>query len=115
KGAVQAHRDHRHKEGADSHDHAHGGFETVVLRSDRPLRPDLLAAWLDALPTSVFRAKGFVRFADAEATKVLHVVGARRSLEQGVDQKEIDGAALVVIGRDLDINALQTSLLRCAA
>ncbi len=114
-GAPQDRRESLHHHTHSGHEGAHGEFETVVLRTDRPLRLDLLANWLDALPTNVFRAKGFVRIAGEEATAVLHVVGQRRSVERGEDRPEVGGAALVVIGRGLDPNVLQEGLSRCMA
>ena len=104
-----------HHQSHSGHEGSHGEFETAVLRTDHPLRLDLLADWLEALPISVFRAKGFVRIAGEDRTAVLHVVGQRRSVEQGEDRPEVGGAALVVIGRGLDVGALQEGISRCVA
>jgi tripartite-type tricarboxylate transporter receptor subunit TctC/G3E family GTPase len=96
--------------------HRHADFQSASLRTDRPLDAERFAAWLDALPVTVVRAKGFVRFAGVSAPAVVHLVGARRSIEPVLRLSvETAGAALVVIGRGLAAAELQDSLDRCVA
>jgi G3E family GTPase len=89
------------------HDHGHDDFQSAVLRAAAALDPERFDAWLDALPTSIYRAKGFVRLAGVERPLLVHVVGTRRSVEPAPALVETAGARLVVIGHDLQAAPLQ--------
>lgn len=97
------------------HHHAHQRFESAALQVSEPLSQERFLAWLDGLPASVYRAKGFVRFAGARALMLVHAVGARHNLEPAPPKAETTGATLVVIGQDLPAAELQAGLARCAA
>jgi hypothetical protein len=46
---------------------------------------------------------------------VVHAVGARCAIEPAPPGADTPGAAVVVIGRDLDADGLAAGLARCAA
>ncbi|CAH1692469.1 GTPase, G3E family [Hyphomicrobiales bacterium] len=108
---------HAHNQPGDGHHHHHGhdGFESLVLTLDHAVDPERFARWLETLPTTIFRAKGFVRFVGNEVPVVVHVVGARRSVESAPAGVATAGVALVVIGHDLSRHELQDGLVNCAA
>lgn len=97
------------------HEHSHNGFESLVLTLDQAVDPERFTHWLERLPATIFRAKGFVRFVGNDAPVVVHVVGARRSVEAAPAGVETPGVALVVIGHGLSKRALQDGLIQCAA
>jgi G3E family GTPase len=99
----------------DRHDHDHADFESAALTAVVPLDPERFDAWLAALPTSIYRAKGFVRLAGVARPLAVHVVGMRRSVEPAPAPVEASGARLVVIGHDLRIPELEAGLRACAA
>jgi G3E family GTPase len=101
-----------HKAGGD---HVHDGFESVVLTTAHPLNPEHLDNWLSGLPSSIYRVKGFVRFAGRAGSMVVHMVGSRRSAEAAPAAAETMGATLVVIGRALSPAQLQDGLHACVA
>ncbi|HEX4508689.1 MAG TPA: dipeptide ABC transporter ATP-binding protein, partial [Burkholderiaceae bacterium] len=110
--------DHDHDHGHDAEDtarHGHEGFVSFGLQCSRPLDFDRFSAWIAALPEGVFRVKGFVRFDGADGPDVIHVVGRRRSTEPAPPQVQVDGARLVVIGRNLEAVSLGAGLARCQA
>src|SRR5262249_47491107 len=41
------------------HDARHADFQSALLCANRPLEPGRLDAWLNSLPESIYRAKGF--------------------------------------------------------
>jgi G3E family GTPase len=99
---------------AHGHDHHHDAFESAALSAAVPLDPERFDAWLAALPTSIYRAKGFVRLAGVAQPLAIHVVGARHSVEPAPAQVETSGARLVVIGHDLHVSELEAGLRACA-
>jgi peptide/nickel transport system ATP-binding protein len=103
---------HDHSHNAD-HNHGHEAFNSVVLRSRSAMDFDRFSAWVDALPSTVFRVKGFVRFVDRDEPVIVHVVGRRRSIE-AAGRSDISGSTLVVIGLGLDGAELQQRLDQCA-
>jgi len=109
--AAQGHdHDHDHK---DHHHHSHDDFESISIRLDGQVDPEKFTVWLDALGTNVFRAKGFVRFAGNEAPVLVHLVGARRSVEPAPAGVETRGVDLVVIGQKLAADELRAGLESC--
>jgi G3E family GTPase len=114
---THAHTGNGHHHGHDDHPHHHDhdGFESLSLTLDQAVDPERFTLWLETLPTTIFRAKGFVRFVGNEAPVVVHVVGARRSVESAPAGITTEGVALVVIGHDLSRDELQGGLIKCAA
>ena len=114
--AVHAHDHHHHHDHDDTHHHhSHDDFDSVSLSLERVVDPLRFTAWLEGLGTDVFRAKGFVRFLGNDAPVVVHMVGARRSVEPAPEGIDTKAAALVVIGRNLSPADLKAGLESCAA
>ncbi|MCO6450967.1 MAG: GTP-binding protein [Caldilineales bacterium] len=84
------------------HDHADHGlaFETWTHTSDQPVPRDALLQMLEALPSSVYRVKGFVNLIDSPLQRtVVQVVGKRIHLdEDGVWGDVTPRTELVFIG-----------------
>ncbi|MBW4436755.1 MAG: GTP-binding protein [Pleurocapsa minor GSE-CHR-MK-17-07R] len=81
---------HVHSAGeASDHDHDHEHdhslvFETWNWSSEEPLSFKALRKVIDSLPTTIYRAKGFLYLADMpESQGILHIVGKRVSLTFG--------------------------------
>ncbi|QPC83569.1 GTP-binding protein [Phototrophicus methaneseepsis] len=108
---------HTHEAGHHHHDHEHSThatiFETWSWRSDQPLSLKSLQRAIESLPTSIYRAKGFVYLADRpDERALLQVVGQRSNL---TFTGETWGATqpytqLVLIGKAgaMDTQALQS-------
>jgi len=80
-----------------------------------PLDPDRFGRWLESLPVTIFRVKGFVRFAGNTAPCVVHCVGERRSIGTAPNHVVVSGALLVLIGHDVQNAELIQGLEACAA
>ena len=79
-------------------DHAHQiDLEAITHTAERPLDRAAFESFAEALPASVFRAKGFVRFPDG--CHLFHHVLGRHSLEPAPEGPE--ETRLVLIGRGL--------------
>ncbi len=106
--------DHEHEHHGHDHDHDHGhahdddlphAASTLFLHLTEPVPRGLFERFLGGLPASVFRAKGFIRFAESP--------GQLHTFQQVRDQAELlvlpleNGAdlptGLVLIGPHLDI------------
>lgn len=131
-GAEDGHAHHEHQHGCDdatctdpTHDHSvdHNshlevdGFVSTSFKSDRPLVAEaFMDKFLQRLPEGVFRAKGMLQFAGYEPMYVFNLSGRRYQFEE---MEWPEGLApsnqLVVIGRDLDIEALRGTLEDCHA
>lgn len=114
---------------ADGHGHGHGdgrdgqsaadahGVESFVYRRDRPFHPERFDAWLDEWDGDVVRLKGFAWIA-SRPDAVLGVSQAGPAVQAGPigEWGEDDPATrLVIIGRDLDRDALTDGLDGCLA
>jgi G3E family GTPase len=107
------HAGHDHEQSAAA---AHG-VESFVYRRDRPFHPERFDAWLDDWEGDVVRAKGFAWVASRPET-VLGVSQAGPAVQAGpIGQWGDDepSTRLVVIGRDLDADAITSSLDDCLA
>lgn len=111
-GSSRTHAQSDHH--AHEHHHAHDDFTSVSIRIDEPLDFTRFTNWLDQLGDNVFRAKGFVRFADSSENVIVHVVGTRRSIEPSPQDISVAGAAFVVIGKAIDPTELRAGLQGCA-
>jgi G3E family GTPase len=108
--------------GHDGHDHrqsaaAAHGVESFVYRRERPFHPKRFDAWLDDWEGDVVRAKGFAWMASRPET-VLGVSQAGPAVQAGPIGKWGDdepSTRLVVIGRDLDADAITSGLDDCLA
>jgi G3E family GTPase len=70
-------------------------FESFAISSDKSFCRDCFERFVDALPSNVIRAKGFVRFADG--TQLFNFVAGRWDLEPF----ESDRTELVFIGKNV--------------
>ncbi|GGC71328.1 CobW family GTP-binding protein [Chelatococcus reniformis] len=100
---------------ADHPHHAHHAdpFSSVSFESVEPLSLERFQDFLSSgRPPGLFRAKGFLHFTGTDRHYLFHLVGARFTL----DVCEPSGAPtsrLVLIGRDLDADALRRRLGEC--
>ncbi|MBE9062685.1 GTP-binding protein [cf. Phormidesmis sp. LEGE 11477] len=114
--------DHGHCEHDHEHDHDHSthshldidGFTSVSFDRQQPLAIRKFQYFLDnQLPASVFRAKGILWFDESPKRHIFHLSGKRFSLEDeewaGRPQKN----QLVLIGQNLDEEALRTQIENC--
>lgn len=124
-----------HDHGAGGHEHSHGhghgdaaapapaapthlereGFTSISFAANKPFKLSAFRDhFVDTLPPGVFRAKGLLWFRHYPSRFLLQVSGKRFQMDQDVWP---DGAApsnqLVVIGRDLDRDAIVRSLEAC--
>jgi len=93
--------------------HHHDDFESVALTPPAMVRPAALAAWLEGLPSNVYRAKGHLRFDGPPGRVEVSAVGARHSLAPASSGVSHD--TLVIIGKALDRDALAAGLMACRA
>jgi G3E family GTPase len=127
------HNDHEHNDhSACDHDHGHcehehhdhqkhqhsdhlaiDGFTSLSFESDRPFSVRKFQTFLDdQMPVNVFRAKGILWFEESPKRHIFHLSGKRFSL----DDDEWKGAPknqLVLIGQNLDHDALRSQIERC--
>jgi G3E family GTPase len=89
------------------------GFSSVAFISPSPLHLGRFLALVAALPTTIFRAKGFVRFAGIEACDyMVHLSGRRWEAE--IAPRQVDGSVeFVVIGVSLDVAEVRRQLDAC--
>lgn len=88
------------------------GFEAVSFASDRAVAAGKFQAFLENLPTNVFRAKGVLAIEDSAQRHVFHLVGRRFTLDPA-PAGLAGGTRLVLIGRGLDAARLRAELTRC--
>lgn len=106
---------HAHEAGEHHHDHEHPDhslvFDTWSWTTDQPVLLKSLKKATETLPSSIFRAKGFIYSVDQPERKgILHVVGRRVSLEFGESWgDQLARTQIVVIGAHggVDVTALQ--------
>ncbi|MBD1860938.1 MULTISPECIES: GTP-binding protein [Trichocoleus] len=122
----QGHDDHSacdHDHGQcthDHHDHDHhshhlenDGFTSLSFQSDKPFAIKKFQHFLDnQLPAGIFRAKGILWFDESPKRHVFHLSGKRFSLEDDTWNGQPKNQ-LVLIGQDLDHDALRSQLEKC--
>jgi G3E family GTPase len=94
--------------------HPHTTAESVAVERDAPLDPARFAAFLEAGPAGVFRAKGVVRFPGA-APFVVQTVGTAIRVRPAPRSVDVAGARLVFLGAGLDAARLHAAIDACAA
>jgi G3E family GTPase len=119
-GVGSAHADQHEHEHDHEHDHDHTlVFNTWHYKTDEPLVYEALCDAVDALPTTIFRAKGLVYLKEAPDRKtVMHVVGRRAMLTMGAKWGEqTPRTQIVVIGSygGVDGEMLQALFDACQA
>jgi G3E family GTPase len=114
------HHDHHHHH--HQHDHvAAAGIASVSLSTDKPIDPQKLLPWLQALTQArgpdILRLKGIFAFPDEPKRFV--VQGVHMIVEGDTQREWREGEArvsrLVFIGRNLDRSELEDAFAACAA
>ncbi|MBV8409713.1 MAG: GTP-binding protein [Alphaproteobacteria bacterium] len=100
---------------ADAPDHGHldsDGYVSFCFESEQPLSARRFQAFLEGRPRELVRGKGFLWLAETGKRYEFHLIGDRFTLEEdAVDRPNRN--RLVLIGRDLDREALQRALALC--
>jgi G3E family GTPase len=112
------HSSHDHSgHGHDHSDHlAIDGFTSLSFQSDRPFSIRKFQFFLDnQIPETVFRAKGILWFDESEKRHIFHLSGKRFSLDDDQWKTPERKNQLVLIGQNLDHDALRTQLDNCLA
>ena len=111
--------DHGHCEHDHDHDHNHShievdGFTSISIQREQPLAIRKFQHFLDnQLPTSIFRAKGILWFDESPKRHIFHLSGKRFSLEDGEWNGRPKKTQLVLIGQNLDHDALEAQIEKC--
>ena len=123
--AAHNHADHDHgncdhEHGHCEHDHsAHShldidGFTSVSFDRQQPLAIRKFQYFLDnQLPASIFRAKGILWFDESPKRHIFHLSGKRFSLEDEEWAGRSKKNQLVLIGQNLDEEALRSQIENC--
>ena len=114
--------DHGHCEHDHDHEHHHhsdhlavDGFTSLSFASDRPFAIRKFQYFLDnQLPESIFRAKGILWFDESPKRHIFHLSGKRFSLDDD-EWKGSPKNQLVLIGQNLDHEALRSQIENCLA
>ncbi|MEU4836944.1 CobW family GTP-binding protein [Nocardia testacea] len=103
--------EHAHDESDGDHRHLHDEYTSVVFTETAALHPRRLVDFLEKPPAGLFRAKGFVTFAAPGPGRfLLHLVGRAITLETVDRATRGAGTELVLIGTDLDTDAVLEQL-----
>ena len=94
--------------------HPHDAAQSVSFVSPRPLDPGRFAAFLEAGPAGVVRAKGIVRLPADGGCWEVQTVGTAIRVRAAPAGVSTPGARLVLIGSGLDESALLRALEGCA-
>lgn len=112
--------DHDHGHCEHDHDHsAHShldidGFTSISFDRQQPMAIRKFQYFLDnQLPASVFRAKGILWFDESPKRHIFHLSGKRFSLEDEEWAGRPKKNQLVLIGQNLDEEALRTQIENC--
>lgn len=98
-----------HSRQAPVHDH----FHTVTVLCDAPLIRERFEHCIRALPPTVWRAKGFVRFTDTPEQWMFQMVVGDFAIEW-IDLLPEPPDHIVFIGKDFDRDGLRNAVLACA-
>ena len=91
------------------HDH----FHTLTVLCEHPLDRARFESLMRALPSSIWRAKGFVRFVDSDEQWMFQSVLGDFAIEW-IDLLPEPPEHVVFIGKDFDHDALREAVLACA-
>ncbi len=114
---VHNHHDHHHDHGED-HSHAHDHFDSYVFTLPEVHGEQLQQVLKNLLAShNIYRAKGFAALPGKPMRQVIQAVGERLDVHFDrmwtVDEERL--TRLVVIGKDLDRQVLETALLQASA
>lgn len=93
---------------------AHDHFHTLTVLCETPLVRERFEALMRTLPSSIWRAKGFVRFTDSNEQWMFQSVMGDFAMEW-LDLLPEPPEHVVLIGKDFDREAVRRALLACAA
>jgi cobalamin biosynthesis protein CobW len=107
------HLRHDHHGSADDPDHHHDEFDSVVVSAEAPSREAMIAALQHVVEQhTIYRVKGFAALPGAPMRLVIQGVGRR--FDSYFDRRwqagEVAASRFVLIGEDLDPDALQRTL-----
>ena len=117
--SAHDHHDHCEHDHEHDHDHSHShldvdGFTSISIERDQPLAIRKFQQFLDnKLPESIFRAKGILWFDESEKRHIFHLSGKRFSLEDEEWNGRTRKTQLVLIGQNLDHEALEAEIEKC--
>jgi G3E family GTPase len=94
--------------------HEHPPVHSVAVQLEGTLDRAAFEGWLRELPPSIWRAKGFVRFAGDERLHVFQVATGVRAIT-AVRLEPPSDAVAILIGDDLDEGAIREALVACRA
>ena len=92
--------------------HSHG-FATVSYERAAAVDPERFQQFLETLPETLYRAKGFLSLDGIATPYVFHLVSRRFTLEPSADSSVANTTRLVFIGTHLDRDALLRGLDAC--
>ncbi|MFD6674169.1 CobW family GTP-binding protein [Rhodococcus zopfii] len=97
------------------HGHLHDGYDAVTFAAAKPLHPRLFVDFLETQPAGVFRIKGYVHVAAGLRSRayLVHTVGDHIRFEPARRGEAPATTELVVIGADLDTEAVRERLEGC--
>lgn len=110
------HRSNDHQHSHEDHQHLHESYSTVSFKDSAPFNPMLFQNFVnDQIPTSVYRAKGFVNLGSKGHRRkyIFQLVGKRAELTWTDWGDQSPQTQLVFIGRDFDIKELKKALENC--
>jgi G3E family GTPase len=115
------HAGHNHAHDHASHGHKHSsdhlaidGFTSLSFQSDRPFSIRKFQYFLDnQMPANVFRAKGILWFEESPKRHIFHLSGKRFSLDDDQWKNADRKNQLVLIGQNLDHDALRSQIENC--
>jgi G3E family GTPase len=110
--AGHDHASHAHKHGSDHL--AIDGFTSLSFQSDRPFSIRKFQYFLDnQMPANVFRAKGILWFEESPKRHIFHLSGKRFSLDDDQWKNADRKNQLVLIGQNIDHEALRSQIENC--
>jgi len=108
------HHDHHHHHHHHSDHLENDGFTSISFQSDKPLAIRKFQYFLDnQLPENIFRAKGIMWFDESPKRHIFHLCGKRFTLEDEEWNDKPKKNQLVLIGQNLDREALLQQLQNC--
>lgn len=103
------------KTGRGHHHHLENDrFTSISFTSAQPFSISKFQRFVENLPSNVFRAKGIVWFQESPQRHIFHVVGKRSTIEH-TEWRGEKRTQLVLIGQDLDREALYSQMESCMA
>ena len=93
------------------------GVDSGIYTSTKPMNPEALGAGLNALPSSIIRAKGYIYLKDLTASKwkfLFQYTGRNNSLSSRAWSKtELKQTSLVFFGQNINFDQLFMELKNC--